>query len=104
MVRHKKWKMCSRRATQNIEYYALNGHSPRFESASTVYVWGYHMLEAKLIYIKMEIIYINVIRINVLYIQVFILSIFIYIALYSNQIQNEEYNLHTLQNLSLHAL
>ena len=44
MVRHKKWKMCSRRATQNIEYYALNGHSPRFESASTVYVWGYHML------------------------------------------------------------
>ena len=58
MVRHKKWKMCSRRATQNIEYYALNGHSPRFESASTVYVWGYHMLEAKLIYIKMEIIYI----------------------------------------------
>ena len=68
MVRHKKWKMCSRRATQNIEYYALNGHSPRFESASTVYVWGYHMLEAKLIYIKMEIIYINVIRINVLYI------------------------------------
>ena len=57
MVRHKKWKMCSRRATQNIEYYALNGHSPRFESASTVYVWGYHMLEAKLIYIKMEIIY-----------------------------------------------
>ena len=55
MVRHKKWKMCSRRATQNIEYYALNGHSPRFESASTVYVWGYHMLEAKLIYIKMEI-------------------------------------------------
>lgn len=60
MVRHKKWKMCSRRATQNIEYYALNGHSPRFESASTVYVWGYHMLEAKLIYIKMEIIYIYI--------------------------------------------
>ena len=54
MVRHKKWKMCSRRATQNIEYYALNGHSPRFESASTVYVWGYHMPEAKLIFIKME--------------------------------------------------
>ena len=89
MVRHKKWKMCSRRATQNIEYYALNGHSPRFESASTVYVWGYHMPEAKLIYIKMEIIY---------------FVFFIYIALYSNQIQNEEYNLHTLQNLSLHAL
>ena len=59
MVRHKKWKMCSRRATQNIEYYALNGHSPRFESASTVYVWGYHMPEAKLIFIKMEIIYIH---------------------------------------------
>ena len=56
MVRHKKWKMCSRRATQNIEYYALNGHSPRFESASTVYVWGYHMLQARLIYIKIEIL------------------------------------------------
>ena len=63
MVRHKKWKMCSRRATQNIEYYALNGHSPRFESASTVYVWGYHMPEAKLIFIKMEIIYIHIVYI-----------------------------------------
>ena len=60
MVRHKKWKMCSRRATQNIESYALNGHSPRFESASTVYVWGYHMLEAKLIYIKMEAMHCSV--------------------------------------------
>ena len=75
MVRHKKWKMCSRRATQNIEYYALNGHSPRFESASTVYVWGYHMLEAKLIYIKMEIIYIYIyiIRSNVWYICMFMI-------------------------------
>ena len=76
MVRHKKWKMCSRRATQNIEYYALNGHSPRFESASTVYVWGYHMLEAKLIYIKMEIIYINVY-------QCYTNQCFVYLGLYS---------------------
>ena len=74
MVRHKKWKMCSRRATQNIEYYALNGHSPRFESASTVYVWGYHMLEAKLIYIKMEIIYIYKCNTN---------QCFVYLGLYS---------------------
>jgi len=100
MVRHKKWKMCSRRATQDIEYYALNGHSLRFESASTVYVWGYHMLEAKLIYIKMEIIYKYI---YTSYFELF-LVFFIYMTLYSNQIQNEEYNLHTLQNLSLHAL